>query len=344
LSSSESPVPSLLSYGWSDRWRALLTDHDAAEPARVLRHDGTAYLLATPHGISQARIRPQLRPEPAVGDWLACRDGDVVAVLPRSSLLRRRDVGGEREQQLAANVDLVLLVCGLDRPVKPGRILRGATLAWDAGATPAVVLTKAAVPADVDATVRRVQAENPALDVIVTSAHEGVGLDDVRALIGDRTVVMLGESGAGKSSLLNALLCDEAASIGRVRTGDAKGRHTTTARELRPLPSGGVLIDTPGIRAVGLWVDPDAVSMTFADIDEIGSECRFRDCEHGSEPGCAVIAAVEAGELAAERLESWQSLRREAESAARRAVAHERHAYERQFGRITREAQKRKGR
>jgi ribosome biogenesis GTPase / thiamine phosphate phosphatase len=310
----------------------------------VLRHDGTAYLLAADHGIHQAHMRPNLDPAPTVGDWVVCRDHEVDAVLPRRSLLRRRAVGGDREQQLAANVDLVLLVCGLDRPVKPGRIDRGATLAWDAGATPAVVLTKAALVSGVDAIVERVQAEHPALDVVATSAHEGIGLDAVRALIGDRTVVMLGESGAGKSSLLNALLGGEAAAIGHVRSGDAKGRHTTTARELRPLPSGGVLIDTPGIREVGLWVDPDAVAMTFADIDELGAGCRFRDCEHRTEPGCAVIAAVESGGLAAGRLESWRRLQHEAESMARRTNTHEQHAYERRFGRLVKDAQKRKGR
>jgi ribosome biogenesis GTPase len=334
----------LVPYGWGDRWRALLAEHPAAEPARVLRHDGTAYLLATERGAISTPVRPNLDPQPTVGDWVALRDDVVIDVLPRSSLLRRRDVGGDREQQLAANVDVVLLVCGLDRPVKAGRIDRGATLAWDAGATPAVVLTKAAVATDVDAIVERVRAEHPALEVVVTSAHEGEGLDDVRALIGDRTVVMLGESGAGKSSLLNALLATDAAAVGRVRAGDAKGRHTTTARELRPLPSGGVLIDTPGIREVGLWVDPDAVAMTFPDIDELAGGCRFRDCGHGSEPGCAVRAAIDAGTLAPGRLDSWRGLQREAESMARRAVAHERHAYERRFGRMVKDAQKRKGR
>jgi ribosome biogenesis GTPase len=347
--SSPNPDPTFSSldpYGWSDRWRALLAEHPGTEPARVLRHDGTAYLIVTPTAIAHAHARPNLDPPPTVGDWLACSDGEVVDVLARTSLLRRRDVGGDREQQLAANVELVLLVCGLDRPVKPGRIDRGATLAWDAGATPAVVLTKAALvdAAARDQLVERVRAAHPALDLVVTSAHEGVGLDDVRALVGRRTVVMLGESGAGKSSLLNALLGDDAAEVGEVRAGDAKGRHTTTARELRPLPSGGVLIDTPGIREVGLWVDPAAVSMTFADIAELAVACHFRDCGHDTEPGCAVRAAVDTGALAGTRVDSWHRLEREAAAMERRADARLQHAHERRFGRITKEAQKRKSR
>lgn len=344
--SSTTTHPSLVPHGWSERWRALLADHPGCEPARVVRHDGTAYLLATPAGPAPARHRPALRPAPTVGDWVACRGGDVVAVLARSSLLRRRDPSGTGEQALAANVDLVLLAGGLDRPISPGRIDRGATLAWDAGAVPAVVLTKSAL-ADPDVVAARVDglaAAHPGLDVVVTSAHEGIGLDAVRGLVDGRTVVLLGESGAGKSTLVNALVGDAAAAVGAVRAGDAKGRHTTTARELRPLPAGGVLIDTPGIREVGLWVDAEAVDRAFDDVDALAAGCRFGDCRHATEPGCAVVAAVADGALAGDRLESWRRLRREAEGSARRANRHEQHAYERRFGRVVKDAQARKGR
>jgi ribosome biogenesis GTPase len=187
-------------------------------------------------------------------------------------------------------------------------------------------------------------ADHPGLDVVVTSAHEGVGLDAVRALVDGRTVVLLGESGAGKSSLVNALVGGDAAAVGAVRAGDAKGRHTTTARELRPLPTGGVLIDTPGIREIGLWADAEAVDRAFDDVDGLAAGCRFGDCGHATEPGCAVVAAVVDGALPGDRLESWRRLRREAEGSARRASRHEQHAYERRFGRVVKDAQARKRR
>ena len=154
--------------------------------------------------------------------------------------------------------------------------------------------------------------------------------------------MLLGESGAGKSTLVNALVGTDVAATAEVRAGDAKGRHTTTTRQLHPLPGGGVLLDSPGIRAVGLWVDPEAVDAVFPDIEALAEGCRFRDCAHGDEPGCAVLAAVEEGELAPERFEQWRSLRREAEHAAE--TAQERNRKGRQFGRMAREAQRLKRR
>jgi len=336
--------PALLPYGWGDRWAALLADTPDTTPARVVRHDGSGVVLATPDGIRAVQLGMRLDPEPTVGDWLALDAGDQpIAVLPRTSLLRRASARGDHEQSLAANVDLVLLVCGLDRPVKPGRLQRGATLAWDAGAVPAIVLTKAALHDDPDAVATEVADANPGLDVVVTSAHEGEGVEAVRRLLVGRTTTVLGESGAGKSSLVNALLDEEAEAVGRVRAGDAKGRHTTTARQLHPVPGGGVIIDTPGLRAVGLWVDPDAVSETFGDVTDLAEGCRFNDCRHDSEPGCAVLAAVEAGDLPGARLDAWRALRREAEAAALRADRQAQRRFGRRMGKMAKEAMEAKG-
>jgi ribosome biogenesis GTPase / thiamine phosphate phosphatase len=209
---------------------------------------------------------------------------------------------------------------------------------------PAVVLTKADLVADPADRADAVASAHPGLDVVATSAATGAGLGALRALVGDRTVVLVGESGAGKSSLTNALLGAEVMATGAVRSGDAKGRHTTTSREAHPLPDGGVLVDTPGLRAVGLWADRDAVAATFDDIDDLAAHCRFGDCTHGGEPGCAVTAAVAAGALAPERLEGWRALEREAEAAERRAQPHLQRAYGRRFSRLAKDAQRRKGR
>ena len=222
------------------------------------------------------------------------------------------------EQPLVANLDAVLVLCGADRPIRAGRIQRFAALAWDAGAPPTVLITKADLADDIEVLIAEASAADPASEVMATSVVTGLGLDEVRARVAGKTVVLLGESGAGKSRLTNALAGADVATTGEVRSGDAKGRHTTTSRTLHLLPGGGLVIDTPGVRAVGLSADPDAVSDAFADIDELATECRFADCRHEGEPDCAVTAAVAAGTLPAERLASWLVLRREAESAARR--------------------------
>jgi ribosome biogenesis GTPase len=218
------------------------------------------------------------------------------------------------------------------------------TVTREAGATPVVVLTKAAVAADPEGVAAEISEACPGVEVLLTSAREGVGLDALRDHTRGRTVALLGESGAGKSSLVNALLGDEVAEIGAVRAGDSKGRHTTTTRDLHLLPSGGVIVDSPGIRAVGLWADPDDVSETFADIDELAAQCRFADCAHDTEPGCAVTAAVEAGDLSAARVEAWRSLDDEVRTSVRAMPEHERRRYERTFGRVVKDAQRRKGR
>jgi ribosome biogenesis GTPase / thiamine phosphate phosphatase len=314
-------VSALDAYGWDEAWADAFTDiaggAPATPPGRVIRHDNTALLVATAEGVEQRPMR--LDDSVAVGDWVVVRDGVVTDVLPRRSLMRRRDPDKGVEQLLAANVDVVAVVCGLDRPVKDGRIQRAALLAHDAGAEPLVVLTKADVLDDVASVVDEVRAGSPGVGVVVLSVPEGRGIDELETTLDGRTVVLIGESGAGKSTLTNALVGDLVAATGEVRTGDRKGRHTTTARELYPLPTGGVIIDSPGIRSVGVWGDPWAVAASFTDIAALAEGCRFGDCLHDTEPDCAVRAAVEHGELAAARLEAWQSLAREAREAEQRA-------------------------
>lgn len=321
----------LADVGFSPRWEALLAEHGPhAQPGRVLRHDGVAVAVRTPSGDRSVKLRRGLPPV-TVGDWLALDGEQVLGLLPRASLLRRRAVEGEEAQLLAANLDLVLLVVGLDRPVRAGRIRRGEALAFDAGAHPVLVLTKADLADDVEAVLARIDEDHPGLEVLVTSAETGAGIDELEARVADATSVLLGESGAGKSRLVNALIGDEVAKVGRVRAGDSKGRHTTTNRQLHVLPTGGVLIDSPGIREVGLAGDEESVDAAFADIDELGEECHFSDCQHAGEPGCAVALAIEAGDIAPERLEAYRELRAEVVAAARRADEHERRSHERTF-------------
>jgi len=329
--SDPSAFDPLIQLGWNDRWRALLAEVGPdAEPGRVLRHDGVAVQVATPSGERMVKLRRGIDPL-TVGDWLALDGETVVGLLDRASLLRRRAAGGDDQQLLAANLDLVLLACGLDRPVTAGRIQRGEALAWDAGAHPILVLTKADLADDLDEIEATVDEEHPGLERLVVSAVTGLGIDALRDRLAGHTSVMLGESGAGKSRLVNAVLGTDAAVVGAVREGDRKGRHTTTNRQLHQLPAGGVVIDSPGIREVGLAGDEESVDATFADIDELGEECYFADCGHAGEPGCAIALALEAGELSADRLAAYQELRKEAASAARRADEHARRTYERGF-------------
>jgi len=341
-------LAALWPYGWSDRWLALYTDEAEPhrQPGRIIRHDGPTVLTALPDGIQSRKLRPST-PSLAVGDWIVT-DADVVkSVLPRATLLRRLDTETELEQLLAANVDLVLIVCGLDRPVKTGRIQRAVTQTWDSGAAPVIVLTKTDLADDVDAAIDAAQEGGPGVDVMVVSAVGGDGIDGLATLIDGHTAVLLGESGAGKSTLVNALMGDDIALTGRTRTGDAKGRHTTTARQLHVLPSGGCLIDTPGIRALGLWTDTDQVDDVFEDVSSLAVDCRFRDCQHDREPDCAVRAALQSGELDRERFDAWERLRREARSAELRADEHARRQNDRRFGRLMKEVKedmKRKGR
>lgn len=337
----------LAGYGVTDRWKALFSDvarPDVDRLARVIRQDRGYAVLALQDGVEQLEVKPELTGPVIVGDWVVADDERVTKVLERTSTLSRRDAYNDVEQPVAANVDVVFIVCGADRPRKPGRIERAVTQAWEAGAKPVVVLTKIDLLDDGDAELASVAASVPTVEVIGVSSVMSQGLDQVHAHIDNHTAVLIGESGAGKSTLLNALAGEEIALAGSVRKGDAKGKHTTTRRELYLLPGGGIVIDTPGVRSLGLWADVESVDATFSDISEIAEACRFADCRHETEPGCAVKMAVEAGEISSERVESWGELRKEAAAAELRRNEHERRQAERKFGRVVDEALRHKGR
>ena len=337
----EPSPPPLTALGWSDRWQPYLPSDGAGLPGRILRHDGAAVLVATETGTHHVHLRPSTEPL-AVGDWIVTSEGYVDDVLPRSSLLRRRDPSTGDSQLIAANVDIVGIVCGLDRPVKTGRIQRFMTLAWDAGASPLVVLSKADLVEDPSEAVTTVLDWDPGADVVVVSATSADGVSELLERCADRTLVLVGESGAGKSTLVNALAGTTLAETRHVRSGDHKGRHTTTSRQLHLLAGDCRLIDTPGVREVGLSTDVATVDDVFADIAELADTCRFGDCGHRGEPGCAVQAAVEDGDLSEDRLESWERLRREALAAEIRADPAARHRADRQFGKMVREVKKMK--
>jgi ribosome biogenesis GTPase len=335
-------VPAALAaLGWDDHWAALAAAGPPDTlPGRVIRHDSVAVQAATADGTVTRPIRPALPPL-AVGDWLLVDDDAIVDVLPRTSLLQRRDPTRGGAQLIAANVDLVVIVCGLDRPVKAGRIQRFVVQVFDSGAIPAVVLTKADLVDDPLDAVAAVERAAPGVDVIVCSVRTAVGLSTLRAAVRDRTVAFVGESGAGKSTLVNTLAGTELAATSMVRKGDSKGRHTTTSRELHVLPGHCCLVDTPGLREIGVFTDVDTVDDAFGDVAiELDEECRFRDCTHTSEPGCAVLAAIERGDLDGDRYAAWQALRAEAEAAELRGDPVARRQAEKRFSRMAREAQR----
>lgn len=300
----ESSFAPLLAVGWSDQVRALFAPMLAGGlvPARVIGVGRGSCNLATPNGTLSIPAFGT-----AVGDWVALDGDDVAEVLPRWSALVRLDPGGGR-QVLAANIDLVLIAAPADR-LSSARVERELAIAWDSGARPVVVVTKLDMaPPGVIADLAARLGE---IEIIATSSTAGAGLDELRALlVHPVTAAFLGPSGAGKSTLINALLGEDRLAVGAVRD-DGRGRHTTTSRQLVPLLSGGSLVDMPGLRSLGTDASNEALAATFADIEDLASSCRFTDCAHSVEPGCAVKAAIATGALDPERLASYQKLKQE---------------------------------
>ena len=316
-----------------DAWGLHLVDADEwsgdTVRARVVRVDRGESDVVTESGrlrVLSDSMRAQGEVAPVTGDWVEVGEveglGAVIErVVPRRTAVSRRDPAEkDLEQVLASNVDVVAAVLGLDRPIQAGWLERLLVMGLDSGAEAVVVLTKADEVDDVAASLEIAEAVAGDVPVITTSVVDGRGLADLRHRIGaGRTLGLVGESGAGKSSLVNALVGDEVLEVGEVRASDAEGRHTTTARELVMLPDdAGLVLDTPGIRTLGLWEAEHAVDLVFGELVELAEGCRFRDCAHRGEPGCAVQAAVDAGDVSPMRVRLFLELVEELEGLRRR--------------------------
>ena len=322
-------------YGWSEVWATAFAPHAHAghTPGRVILQHRNGYLVVTDAGELQAKASGRLRHEaqetgpPAVGDWVALspnpQDGaaTIHAVLPRhTAFVRRAADSARRTQILAANIDVAFVVTSMNADLNPRRIQRFLAAAMDSGARPVLVLTKSDLSADPQAEAAQVAVLETQTLVLTVSAREGVGLEALRLQVKPgETCVLIGSSGVGKSTLVNAFLNEDRMATQAIRASDDQGRHTTSHRQLIPLPGGGLIIDTPGIREVGLIDAEEGVEAVFDDIEHLMQECRFTNCGHVSEPGCAVQAALADGTLEGPRWAHFQKLKSELAAAGDKA-------------------------
>lgn len=315
--------------GWCDFFAQYLSAADYTTAnytvGRVALEHKSSYLIYSEQGELNATISGKLRHQattaqahPAIGDWVIIQptnEGTAVIqqILPRKSQFSRKTAGAKTEVQIvAANVDTVFLVSGLDQDFNLRRIERYLILTWESGASPVIVLNKADLCPDVEQRISDVEAIAPGVEICVISAAQQQGLDALKAYLQPgQTVALLGSSGVGKSTLTNQLLGNAVQSVQSVRQKDDHGRHTTTRRELFLLPTGGLLIDTPGMREVQVWAGEESLQETFVDVETLASQCQFRNCRHVNEPGCAVQQALETGLLDKARLLNYQKLQKE---------------------------------
>ena len=295
-------------------------------PARVTAVHKERYEIVCEYGLTHARLKTKeyfvdTQDFPTVGDFVMIHyidngDSQIIATLPRRTLFSRREPGPiPRDQAVAANFDYVFIMQSLNQDFNPKRLERYLTLGWQSGATPVILLTKADLVEDYWDYLMQVERVAAGVNVHVVSAHTGYGLPRLNAYLQPgKTVVFLGSSGVGKSSLVNALAGEEIMSVSAIREDDSKGRHTTTHRQLIRLKSGVMIIDTPGMRELGMWDVSEGLSDAFTDVEQFVGKCRFSDCTHGREPGCAIKAAIAAGELDIARWESYRKLKEEAVS------------------------------